>query len=226
VPSNHLPPLITPIFENRDFVIVDKPSGWLSVPSRLGKKDLRPVLGKHLEQQLKCKIWPVHRLDFEVSGLIIFAKSVEGHKVANQWFETHEVVKTYEAWTRDSADFLDLGVWQLWESQIQRGKKRSFEAPHGKLAKTNAKLVERTLINNIPIAIWNLQPLTGRSHQLRFELFKRHRPIIGDVLYGNTDLLAEGQMALRCFELDFSKCANYRNFELYEKIKTSQINRI
>ncbi len=213
------------VFENDHFLMVDKPSGWLSVPSRQGEDDTRPCLGKHLEKQLSCKIWPVHRLDLEVSGLILFAKTAEAHKAANRWFEQHEVVKTYEAWTRDSLDFPALGIWTLWESTIQRGKKRSFEAPHGKPAKTNAKLIERITLLNMQVAVWNLQPLTGRSHQLRFELAKRQHPIIGDSLYGNTDLMTNGHIALRCFELDFSACANHRKFGLKETVHIDQINR-
>jgi tRNA pseudouridine32 synthase/23S rRNA pseudouridine746 synthase len=202
------------VFENRHFAVVDKPAGWLSVPSRQGEDDSRPVLGRHLEKQLNCKIWPVHRLDLEVSGLILFAKSAEAHRAANKWFEQHEVVKTYEAWTRDSLDLPTTSDWMLWESKIQRGKKRSFEAPHGKPARTNAKLVERLEIKGVPIAIWYLQPLTGRSHQLRFELYKRKHPIIGDALYGSNDAANNNQIALRCFELDFSRCRNHAEFGL------------
>ena len=214
------------VFENSHVVIVDKPAGWLSVPSRQGEDDLRPCLGKLLEKQLGCKIWPVHRLDLEVSGLILFAKTAEAHKAANKWFELHEVVKTYEAWSRDSHDFPAIGAWTLWESVIQRGKKRSFEAPHGKPAKTNAKLCERTTIMGLPIAVWNLQPLTGRSHQLRFELAKRERPIIGDALYANTDVMPGGHIALRCFELDFSKCTNHQKFGLEDTVQISKLKRI
>ena len=213
------------VFENSHVAIVDKPAGWLSVPSRQGEDDLRPCLGKLLEKQLNCKIWPVHRLDLEVSGLILFAKTAEAHKAANKWFELHEVVKTYEAWTRDSSDFPAIGVWTLWESMIQRGKKRSFEAPHGKPAKTNAKLVEHSTIRDMSVAIWNLQPLTGRSHQLRFELAKRLRPIIGDALYGSTDVMPGGHIALRCFELNFTQCAHHQKFGLNDVVKINQLNR-
>jgi tRNA pseudouridine32 synthase/23S rRNA pseudouridine746 synthase len=216
---------INVIFENSHVVIVDKPAGWLSVPSRQGEDDLRPCLGKLLEKQLSCKIWPVHRLDLEVTGLILFAKTAEAHKAANKWFELHEVIKTYEAWTRDSSDFPALGVWTVWESVILRGKKRSFEAPHGKLAKTNAKLCERTTVRDLPIAVWNLQPLTGRSHQLRFELAKRQRPIIGDALYGNTDVNPGGHIALRCFDLDFSNCSNSHKFGLEDAVRINQLKR-
>ena len=57
------------LFENENFIAVDKKSGVLSVPSRMGKEDPRPVLGLELQETLKKQIFPVHRLDFEVSGM-------------------------------------------------------------------------------------------------------------------------------------------------------------
>jgi 23S rRNA-/tRNA-specific pseudouridylate synthase len=59
------------VFENSDLLIVDKPWGWLSVPSRIGRKDPRHCLGILLQEQRGEQIWPCNRLDVEVSRLII-----------------------------------------------------------------------------------------------------------------------------------------------------------
>src|SRR6188474_723453 len=84
--------LFTIIFENNDFVVIDKPSGLLSIPDREGD-DLS------LRRLLKDKygdIFTVHRLDKETSGIIVFAKNEATHKFLSQAFEERTVEKYYQ----------------------------------------------------------------------------------------------------------------------------------
>lgn len=214
------------IFENMHVVAVSKPAACLSVPSRMGAADPRPCLGKLVEKSLTCRLWPVHRLDFEVSGVILFAKTAEAHRIANRWFEDHHVRKTYEAWTEVSDLLPDLNQTQTWESILAKGKKRAFEAPHGKPAMTIATLVAATTRGETKIAIWHLHPLTGRSHQLRYELYKRKLPIIGDMLYGSGITLADNTIALRSIALDFTACDNKDALSLPDRIADSPMGNL
>jgi len=184
------------LFEDSNFVIVDKESGVLSVPAREGDKDPRPVLGKILEDKLKVQIYPIHRLDFEVSGIVFFAKNSLAHREANQIFEKRSVQKIYQCLSAFSDSFR-IGEKLEWKSKIHRGKKRSFEAAHGKDALTIAKPIEKLDWNGIPCLLWELEPRTGRSHQLRFEMAKHALPIFGDQLYGSKTLFQNAVIALR-----------------------------
>lgn len=196
------------IYQDLNWIVVNKPALWLSVPSRLGDKDERPCLGKHLEAHLQktnanAKVFPTHRLDFEVSGVMLFALNKDAHKLANSWFEKHLVEKTYQAitspTTKLSATEIDnFKEKQIWLSQLVRGKKRTFAAPHGLPAETHARLMT---INSLGQYCWELAPRTGRSHQLRFELSQRGFPILGDILYnGLAEWPGEG-IALRAIAL-------------------------
>lgn len=204
------------IFENEHYIIVDKYACILSVPGRNEKEDDRPVLGRILENDLKIKIYPIHRLDYEVSGLIMFAKNPEAQKIANFWFEKKEIQKTYKAITMQSdertEEFFGLGEIKEWRCKLLRGKKRAYESPHGKESLTHAKLI---LIDSQKKFYWELNPITGRSHQLRYELFRHGHPILGDKLYGSKDE-TEGNLgiALRAFRLDFSKASHKNSFAL------------
>jgi tRNA pseudouridine32 synthase/23S rRNA pseudouridine746 synthase len=201
------------IFDNEHFIIVDKRPLVLSVPGRQGEEDTRPVLGRVLEEDLKITIFPVHRLDYEVQGLIMFAKTPKAHRAANIWFENKEVFKTYMALTKplgptnepfkEGADF-------VWKAKLLRGKKRAYESSHGKDSITQARLLK---IDN-GVFHWELNPITGRSHQLRFELFRHNHPIIGDELYSSTEKFAGEGIALRAFKIDFSKTKNSKEFSL------------
>ncbi len=204
--------MITVVQENSAWIMVDKPAGWLSVPSRLGKADSRPCLGKLLEVQLNQRLYPVHRLDAEASGWIIFAKTPEAQLQLTQRLTNHLWEKTYTAWTevpKDPAALPPLGILQEWQSLLAIGKKRTYDHPQGKPSTTLATLIEVRLDGeDAPMAIWTLTPKTGRRHQLRYELSKRGFPILGDLRYGAIGPCPksffdhpETAIALRCSQL-------------------------
>jgi len=195
---------ISILFQSPQLVIVDKPAMMLAVPARFAD-DPRPVLGRILEEQLAQRLWPIHRLDYEVSGLLVFALDAQTHKVFNSAFENHVIQKTYQAFTHVSAAFemAELQSEYNWESRILRGKKRSYESPQGQPARTRARLIQKFDLGKDKIFEWRFWPLTGKPHQLRFECYKNQIPICGDTLYGSLLPLPNG-IALRAIELAFS----------------------
>lgn len=190
---------MTVIFQNESWLVVLKPSLWLTVPSRLGERDERPCLGKALERELGKRLFPVHRLDFEVAGLVLFALTSEAHRLANGWFEQGQVGKLYQGLARGPV-LAEFKTHQTWNSRLVRGKKRTFAAAHGQEALTEAQWV-KTLSQDIEL--WELWPRTGRPHQLRFEMATHGFPLLGDKLYGGPPWLGRG-VALAAVALDFS----------------------
>ena len=207
------------IFKNTHFVIVDKPPETLSVPSRLGPKDPRPVIGTIMQEILKTKIFPVHRLDEEVSGLLMFALTANAHRAANRWFEKHSIIKTYEALSTpltEGAAKLYCEV-QTWECKLMRGKKRAYEADFGKPSITRAVWAGQTDSGR---SVWHLQPLSGRSHQLRYEMARHGFPIDRDQLYGSVTQREQGKgIDLRSFQLDFRYCDDRELFNLPSNVQ-------
>lgn len=203
------------LFQNEHFVLVEKPALMLTVPGRFEKKDDRPVLGRLIQAELRRNVYPVHRLDFEVSGLVLFALTEKAHAVGNSWFEKKKVQKTYEAFCENQIG-KTLGPGQVnealpaideqveWNSKLLRGKKRAYENPTGKPALTLATLREVRADGSL---FWQLNPVTGRSHQLRYELYKHCQPILGDTLYGSTLPWKEG-IALRAIKISFPQEAH------------------
>lgn len=201
------------VFRQGEWVAVDKPAGWLSVPSRFEKNDPRPVLGRLLEKHLRARLFPIHRLDQEVGGLVLFASSEEAQRRANRWFETRAVQKTYQALSGER----DFSHWPAdlrradgdvpenedheWRCRILRGKRRSYEHPKGDPSVTIARRLPRDADGRLR---WLLRPQTGRPHQLRFEMSRHGFPIVGDKLYGSGAAWDDG-IALRAVRLDFSE---------------------
>lgn len=223
--------MIQIVFENEHFVVCDKPHGVLSTPSRFEDEDDRFCLGTELQKSLGLQIYPVNRLDFEVSGLVVYAKTAEAHRKANAWFEHKTVTKTYRALTTGQSFVhipanipnprmklnLEVGCRFEWTSRILRGKRRAYESPQGKDCLTVA--VFRGLQESRQI--WDLNPVTGRAHQLRFDLSRHGFPILGDKLYGSEVELEKNKIALRSYKIDFSSAPGASTLGLPEQIEVS-----
>ena len=208
-------------YDGPRFVAVDKPAGWLTVPGRTGDSDTRPVVGRRLQEELGVRLWPVHRLDAEVSGLVLFAKDADAHRAACAWFEAHSVIKIYEALAEPAASLLAVGTKREWRDRLLRGKKRAYESPHGKDARTAAELVG----TEAGLWRWRLQPKTGRPHQLRFHLATYAGPIVGDTLYGSHVSWPADGIALRAVRLELANCDGRKSLELPEVIEITGLER-
>lgn len=203
------------IFENKNLIVLDKPASVLSVPSRHSDEDQRKVLYELLGSDAKKGLYPVHRLDFEVSGLIVFAKNLQAQKILSKIFESRNVKKYYTAWTdRGLTNTLELNKPIIWKNNLVRGKKRVFDAPYGKPAITNAIPLAIEKWNNLEILNWSLNPETGRPHQLRFHLSNAGFPILGDRKYGSKFDFLPGSIALRAQKLEFINDAPLSNLEI------------
>lgn len=194
------------------WALVYKPPLWLSVPSSKGLAETRPILGLELQRDLGQQVFPVHRLDLEVSGLMIFALTQIAQRLLNQAFEQQLVEKTYMAVTEIAPEAPNL-PWDTpftIESLLCMGKKRAFEASHGKKSLTQARcspLNQRYLK-------WILNPKTGRRHQLRFHLAQQRVPILNDLLYGGLAVTQGKGIALQAVVLNFTKLLEEQNNQI------------
>jgi 23S rRNA-/tRNA-specific pseudouridylate synthase len=167
---------------------VDKPPGTTTIADRQG----HPGVVEALAAERGERLWVVHRLDREVGGILLVARSADAHRALNRAFETRLARKVYEAFTAGDAPPGE----HRWHNRLVHGKKRSFEAPHGLEAITEATCLGR----RPPGLLWELRPLTGRTHQLRVHLAAAGFPIHGDTRYGSTVPWSDG-IALRAVRL-------------------------
>lgn len=144
------------------WVVVDKPSGWLTIP---GRSDASvPILLDWVKTQFPA-VWVVHRLDRETSGVVLFARSAEDHALANAWFAQRSVKKTYYC--------LAQGIPEAPFFKVQ-------QPIEGAASTTQVEVVERFQHSFLA----RVFPRTGRRHQIRIHLAARGNPILGDALYG------------------------------------------
>jgi 23S rRNA pseudouridine955/2504/2580 synthase/23S rRNA pseudouridine1911/1915/1917 synthase len=164
------------IFENEDFVAVNKPAGLLSIPASDGKEvSLKDLLKKKYDP-----IYTVHRLDRETSGVIIFAKNETSHKFLSQEFENRTVIKKYlgivHGTLLQNKGSVDVAVTKhLSKKNIMVVDKK------GKPSLTGYEVVEEFG----SYSLVQFQIHTGRTHQIRVHMQYIGHPIVCDDLYGN-----------------------------------------
>lgn len=159
------------------WIVADKPAGLLSVPGR------GPEKADCLWYRLDVALGPVlvvHRLDMATSGVMVFARDAVSQRVLSQTFAQGRADKRYEAivWGHPAADEgeIDLPLAADWP----RRPLQKVDAVRGKPSLTTWRVLQRHADGTARL---QLQPRTGRTHQLRVHLQAIGHPIVGDALY-------------------------------------------
>jgi tRNA pseudouridine32 synthase/23S rRNA pseudouridine746 synthase len=161
-------------------VVVDKPSGLLSVPGRT-----EPDCASARIQALYPDALVVHRLDQATSGLLLFARGVDAQREFSAEFAERRVGKCYVALVGGhlhGAGLVDLPLAADWPNR----PRQQVDIERGKPSQTRW----RVLGQEGPHTRIALEPLTGRSHQLRVHMAQLGHAIVGDALYADAALAA------------------------------------
>ena len=165
------------IFENKDFIAINKSSGMLTIPDR--HDDTQSSLYKILLQQYN-KIFIVHRLDRDTSGLVLFAKNEASHKYLSQLFEKRNIQKNYFGLIRGSL-YEKKGVIDEPLAEHPTHKGMMTINKKGKSSVTAYEVLEDYgIYSAVKFSIH-----TGRTHQIRVHLKFIGHPIACDPLYGD-----------------------------------------
>ena len=165
------------IYCDASLLVVNKPAGLLSVPGR--GADKQDCLSARIQREFSDAL-VVHRLDMATSGLLVFARSVQMQRRLSEMFREREVEKRYVAVVAGKVEPLtgevDLPIAADWPNRPLR----KIDAELGKPSLTHY----RVLTQGADTTRVELEPVTGRTHQLRVHMMSIGHPIIGDNLYG------------------------------------------
>ncbi|MFN4025681.1 MAG: RluA family pseudouridine synthase [Hyphomonas sp.] len=196
------------IFSDEYLILVDKPSGLLSVPGRGPEK--ADCAAARVQADYPDAL-TVHRLDMGTSGLLLMARGKEMQRALSGLFARGEVDKTYlaDVWGAPSppAGEIDLPLITDWP-------RRPRQMVNPVLGKPSLTRYE-TRSSADGISRLTLIPLTGRSHQLRVHLAAIGHPILGDELYaGGEARAARARLALHAWRLGFTHPATGERVDL------------
>lgn len=171
-------PVLELLYTDEHLLLAVKPAGLLSVPGRgPDKQDCLSARVQHHFPDARV----VHRLDMATSGLMLFARGTAIQRTLSIMFQQREIAKRYIAVCRGTLNAaqgeIDLPLIPDWPNRpLQR-----VDVQHGKPSLTRYRVLQQARDR----ARVELEPVTGRSHQLRLHLAAIGHPILGDALYGD-----------------------------------------
>jgi tRNA pseudouridine32 synthase/23S rRNA pseudouridine746 synthase len=164
------------IYSDASLLIINKPAGMPVLPD--GWDPDAPYLVQQLKAEF-AELRVVHRLDKVTSGVMVFARTAEAHRSLNLQFERHEIQKKYHGlcygipkWEEHTARHpLRINVGHSHRTVVDHAK--------GKPSETHFRVLEK----HGQYALLEVEPATGRTHQVRVHAYALGHPLLGDILY-------------------------------------------
>ena len=182
------------IYADESLLVLDKPAGLLSVPGR-GEDKQDCLSARAIARYPDALI--VHRLDMATSGLMVFARGLAAQRSLNEAFASRSITKRYIAVVDgilashpETWGIIDLPIIVDWPNRPCR----VIDHERGKQSKTRYQVLSHNIaLDNTRL---ELEPVTGRSHQLRVHLQALGHAIVGDALYADPRIQAKSDRLL------------------------------
>ena len=167
------------VYCDESLLVANKPAGLLSVPGRgMEKMD---SLATRVQKEFP-DTRSVHRLDMSTSGLLVFARGADMHQRLSRLFRERGIKKCYIAMVAGRVE-IDMGEVDLpLSADWPNRPKQKVNFTGGKSSLTRYRVLAHDAVMNTSRV--ELEPLTGRTHQLRVHMAAIGHPIVGDTLYG------------------------------------------
>jgi len=185
---------------SEQLIVVDKPSGLLCVPGRgAGKED---CLSRRVQAEFPDALI-VHRLDMGTSGIVVMGRGARAQRELSILFQERKVHKRYQAlvdgcWTMANAGEIDLPICVDWPNRPKQKVDHTIGRPS--LTRYRVLAIDTTRA----VSRIELEPVTGRSHQLRVHLAALGHPILGDDFYGTPASCAKAErLMLHACRIEF-----------------------
>ena len=167
------------LYDDNEIIVCIKEKGILSQMGKPGQKSMIDILS----EEFGCDIYPVHRLDKEVSGVMVYAKTSKAAATLSAQVSSREMEKHYIATTEKS----DLDKEGTMEDLLyfDKGKNKSFVVKRERRGVKKAILQYKEISSTADLTTYSVRLLTGRTHQIRVQFASRKYPLIGDRKYGS-----------------------------------------
>lgn len=202
------------IYEDTDIIVAYKPANMLTQSDAEGNKGLLEELSDFYKQP----IYLIHRLDYGVSGLLVFARNSKMAAELSKIVGEHDFVKEYYALVHGVPE--EQGIFEDFIYKDNR-KMKAFVVKKERKGVKKAKLEYRLVESHNDISLVHIHLYTGRFHQIRVQFASRGYPLVGDGKYGAKD--NEKRLALCAYHLAFIHPRNKKPLDFEIDIKEEEI---
>ncbi len=183
------------LYSDEHLLVLNKPSGLLSVPGRgPDKQECLSARAQHLYQDALI----VHRLVLQTSGLLVMERGIDAQRTINRAFEQRQVHKRYQAVVDGVVRVADDDEWGVIDLPLEldwpNRPKHIVDPVNGRPSVTRWRVLQPEPA--LAGTRLELEPVTGRSHQLRVHLQAIGHPILGDDLYASPEAVARASRLL------------------------------
>lgn len=193
------------IYEDNHLLVINKPAGMLVQGDKTGDESLLEIGKQYIKEKYQKPgnvfLGSAHRLDRPVSGVLVFARTSKALSRMQELFREKQVQKTYYAVVKPAPDyeFQELKHW------IAKDKTKNISRAYDKDGKNRKEsmLSYRLLGRQGKLGLLEVNPTTGRPHQIRVQLSAVGCPILGDLKYHAQQTNPDGNIALHAHKIEF-----------------------
>lgn len=202
---------LTVLYEDENLIVIEKPFGNIVYDPEDKIPSMCNYLSYYYKQnKKKIEIYPVHRLDTDTSGCLVFGKDIITASSLSKMFENKVVTKKYVALVQGVVEREGTINKNIGTDRHINNKMVIY--PKGKIAITKYKL----LSTNEKTSLVEAMPITGRTHQIRVHLASIGNPLVGDVLYGSK--YQNERIMLHCQSISFKHPLKDKNITVYSPL--------
>lgn len=196
------------IYEDNHLIAVNKPSGVLVQADETGDPPLEDWVKKYIKDRYdkpgEVFLGVIHRIDRPVSGLVVFARTSKALIRMNELFKERKVKKTYWAIVNKRPEALKGVLTHFLLKDVEKNITKAYESKGRRTQDAKLSTLEYALVGELGDQfLLEVNPITGRPHQIRAQLSKTGLPIRGDKKYGSKYTNYDGSICLHSKALQF-----------------------
>lgn len=213
------------LYEDNHFIAINKCSSEIVQGDKTGDAPMSDDIKKFLKEKYDkpgnvfCGV--IHRIDRPVSGVVLFAKTSKGLSRMNEKFSTRDVKKTYWAIVKNRPEKTEgeLVHYLIKDEKKNKSSAHKTEIKNSKLSKLHYKIIAES----DRYFLLEIDPHTGRHHQIRSQLAAMGCPIKGDLKYGFDRSNPDGSISLHARKLTFIHPINESQMEIIAKVPDEKL---
>ncbi len=193
------------IYEDNHLIAVNKPAGVLVQRDATTDMSMSDLVKKYIKKKYDKPgdvfLGTIHRIDRPVSGVTIYARTSKALSRMNELWRTKQVKKTYIALSHKNPENFSGTLVHYISKNEQKNKVNVYDKVRNGAKKSETKYELLSRINNV--FAFKVEPITGRSHQIRAQFSRMGCPLVGDLKYGASEALNDKSVGLHAYSIEF-----------------------